>query len=76
MTIKLFITGGTIDCEKIEEENKYIFKKTHLFEILEQGKCNVDIESPVLMMKDSIYMTDSDREKILQNCKNCKENFE
>ena len=25
------------------------------------------------MMKDSIYMTDRDREKILQSCKDCKE---
>jgi len=74
MTIKLFITGGTIDCERIEKNNKYIFKKTHIPRMLEQGRCNVDIESHILMLKDSIYMTDSDREKILQSCKNCKEN--
>ena len=73
MTIKLFITGGTIDCERIEDKDKYIFDKTHLPEILEQGRCKVNIESQVLMMKDSIYMDDKDREKILQNCKDCKE---
>jgi len=73
MKIKLFITGGTIDCEKIEDRDKYIFKKTHLPEMLEQAKCKVDIDSQVLMMKDSIYMSDEDRKEILQGCENCAE---
>ncbi len=73
MTIKLLITGGTIDCERIEQGDKYIFEKTHLPEMLKQGRCKVDIDSQVLMLKDSMYMTDKDREKILQNCKDCKE---
>lgn len=65
MTIKLFITGGTIDCEKIDEKGKYVFDKTHIPAMLEQGRCEINIESQVLFMKDSIYMTDEDREKIL-----------
>mgnify|MGYP000094191146 CR=1 FL=1 len=73
MAIKLFITGGTIDCKRIEENGKYVFEKTHLPEMLEQGRCKVDIDNQVLMLKDSIYITDSDREKILQSCKDCKE---
>lgn len=73
MAIKLLITGGTIDCERIEEKDKYIFKKTHLPQMLEQGTCKIEINSQVLMLKDSIYMNDTDREKILQNCKDCKE---
>ncbi len=73
MTIKLFITGGTIDCERIEDKDKYVFEKTHLPEMLNQGRCKVDIANQVLIMKDSIYMTNEDREKILQSCKDCKE---
>ena len=73
MTIKLFITGGTIDCEKIEKENKYIFTKTHLPEMLEQARNRVDINSEILMLKDSVYMTNSDRERILKRCKSTKE---
>ena len=73
MTIKLLITGGTIDCERIEENDKYVFEKTHLPEMLEQGRCKIDIDSQILMLKDSIYMTDEDREKILQSCKDCEE---
>ena len=74
MTIKILITGGTIDVEKIKEGDKYIFDKTYLPEMLEQGRCKVDVASQVLMLKDSIYMTNEDREKILQSCKDCKEN--
>ena len=73
MAIKLFITGGTIDCEKIETENKYIFTKTHLPQMLEQGRNKININSEVLMLKDSIYMTDKDRDKILEKCKSCNE---
>lgn len=73
MTIRVFITGGTIDCERIEKGNKYIFTKTHLPEMLKQARNKEDIKSEVLMLKDSIHMTDTDRKKILQSCKECKE---
>ncbi|MDP2864292.1 MAG: asparaginase domain-containing protein [bacterium] len=74
MAIKLFITGGTIDCEKLDPSTeKYIFSETHLPEMLKQAKNRIGIKLEVLMLKDSIYMTDSDREKILQGCKSCKE---
>tara|TARA_Y100000310_G_C20180690_1_gene577971 strand:- start:60 stop:545 length:486 start_codon:yes stop_codon:yes gene_type:complete len=72
--IKLFITGGTIDVDKIEEGDKYIFDKTKTPQMFEQARCKVDIKSQVLFLKDSIYTTDEDREKILQSCKECTEN--
>ena len=74
MAIKLFITGGTIDCERIEAGKKYHFGETYIPEILRQARCQVNMESQVLFMKDSIHVTDEDREKILQRCKNCEEN--
>jgi len=75
MAIKLFITGGTIDCERVDPDTeKYVFLETHLPEMLKQAKNRIAIELEVLMLKDSIYMTDSDREKILSGCKSCKEN--
>lgn len=72
--IKLFITGGTIDVDKIEEGDKYIFDETKTPQMIEQARCKVDIKSQVLFLKDSLYATDEDREKILQNCKDCIEN--
>ena len=73
MTIRILLTGGTIDCERIEQGDKYVFDKTHLPEMLEQGRCKLDIESQVLFLKDSIYTTDEDRKKILLTCKDCDE---
>jgi len=74
MAIILFVTGGTIDCEKIDPAtNKYIFTKTHLPEMLKQARNRVDIELEVLLLKHSMDITDSDRKKILQKCKSCKE---
>jgi len=74
MIIKLFITGRTIDCEQINPDTKeYIFSETHLPEMLKRGRNKVDVDLEVLMLKDSAYMTDSDRENILQKCKSCKE---
>jgi L-asparaginase len=73
MTIRILLTGGTIDCERIEQGDKYVFDETHLPEMLEQGRCKLDIESQVLFLKDSIYTTDEDRKKILLTCKDCDE---
>lgn len=72
MKIKLFATGGTIDCEQIKKGNKYVFSKTHLPKMLKQGRCKINLDRKVLMMKDSLYMADADRAKILQKCKSCK----
>jgi L-asparaginase len=74
MTIRILITGGTIDCERIEQGDKYVFEKTYLPEMLKQGRCKLDIKSQVLFLKRSIFTTDEDRENILHTCKDCKEN--
>lgn len=71
--IKVLITGGTIDVDKIEDGDKYLFDKTYLPKILEQSRCKVELNSEVLFLKDSIYMTDADREEILQRCRGCSE---
>ncbi len=73
MKIKLFITGGTIDKEYNELNGELIFRKSHLPEMLEQAKNKVDIKSETIMLKDSLYMKDSDRKKILEKCKSCKQ---
>ncbi len=73
MTIKLLITGGTIDAEKIKENGDYIYGETYIPKMLEQGKCKVSIDSQILFLKDSLYITEDDRNKILQNCRDCKE---
>lgn len=73
MEIKLFVTGGTFDKEYDELEGQLFFKQTHVAEMLNEGRCKLDIEIETLMMIDSLDMTDQDRQKILLACQNTKQ---
>ena len=68
MSIRIFITGGTFDKEYNEITGQLYFKDTHLHELLEMGRCKVDVEIRTLMMIDSLEMTDEDRELIVHQC--------
>lgn len=73
MSIRLFITGGTIDKQYNPLNGELIFTKTRLSEMLEQAKNKVDIEPEFLLLKDSLDMTEGDRAMILEKCKTAKE---
>lgn len=73
MKVKIFVTGGTFDKEYNELKGELFFKETHLFEMLKSGRNEVGVDISVLMMIDSLDMTNSDRQKILENCKKSKE---
>ena len=73
MIIKVLITGGTFDKEYNELNGKLFFKHTHLPEMLELGRCRLNIKIAPLMMIDSLNMTDTDRSIILENCKKAEE---
>ena len=73
MSIKLFITGGTIDKQYNSLDGEFVFVKTHLPEMLGQAKNKVDIEPEVLMLKDSLDMDNNDRAVILEKCKTTRE---
>ncbi len=73
MAIRIFITGGTFDKEYNELDGSLFFKDTHLPEMLKLGRSKVDVETRTLMMIDSLEMTDADRQVILDQCKNAKE---
>ena len=67
--IKIFATGGTFDKEFNEINGELYFKKTNLFELLELGRSQVDIKIETLMMVDSLQMTGTERQYILEKCK-------
>ena len=71
MAVKILITGGTFDKEYDEINGKLYFNDTHLPEILNLGRCALDVSMDRLMMIDSLEMTDSDREQILKECRRC-----
>lgn len=68
MSVKLLITGGTIDKKYNELNGELIFNQSSIDQMLEQGRSKVDIATEEVMMKDSLEMTDTDRGKILAAC--------
>ncbi len=67
-TIKLFVTGGTFDKEYNELNGRLFFKHSHVSEMLKLGRSLLDIHVETLMMQDSLEMSDSQRNYILQRC--------
>ena len=70
--IKLFATGGTFDKEFNEINGELEFEKTNLHELLELGRCKLNIKIETLMMIDSLKMSEAERNYIVEKCK--KEN--
>jgi len=66
--IKVLVTGGTFDKEYNELNGALFFKETHLFEMLDLGRCHLELKVETLMMKDSLDFTDSDRKLIADTC--------
>ena len=68
MTIKLLITGGTIDKQYNELNGELIFTQSSVEEMLRQGRSKLDISCETVMLKDSLDMNDNDRQQILAAC--------
>ena len=73
MTVRIFVTGGTFDKEYNELNGSLFFNKTHLEDMLERGRCKLDVAVSVLMMLDSLDMTQADRDTIVAACADCGE---
>jgi L-asparaginase len=73
MAIRLFVTGGTFDKEYDEIRGRLYFHDTHLPQMLEMGRCRVEVEIRTLMMVDSLEMTEADRELIARQCRDAPE---
>ena len=67
--IKIFSTGGTFDKEFNEITGELFFKKTQLYELLDMGRSKLDIKIETLMMVDSLKMSDTERQYIVDKCK-------
>ena len=73
MAIRVFVTGGTFDKEYDEIQGRLYFKDTHLPEMLEMGRCRLEVDIRTLMMVDSLEMTEGDREIIARHCRDVPE---
>ncbi len=73
-TIRIIITGGTIDKEYDPVTGELTFAKSHLANMLNQVRCRARIAFEEIMLKDSLQMRSEDREVILKKCVDCSEN--
>ena len=73
MGIRIFVTGGTFDKEYNELTGKLDFKDSLLPDLLEMGRSRLDTSIRTLMLIDSLDMTDTDRNIILESCERCEE---
>jgi L-asparaginase len=73
MAIRVFITGGTFDKAYDEISGRLSFRDTHIQEMLQLGRCRLELAVRTLMMVDSLDMTDADRQLILANCRSAAE---
>jgi len=73
MTIKILITGGTFDKEYSELTGELFFKNTHISDMLELGRANINVKIRTLMLIDSLKMNDNHRKIIFEKCQSSKE---
>ncbi|PID83835.1 asparaginase [Candidatus Gracilibacteria bacterium] len=67
--IQIFAAGGTIDVNEIKNNDEYMFAETYIPKMLKQGNCTIPIDVKTIFLKDSLYITDKDRDKIVTACK-------
>lgn len=67
--VRILITGGTFDKRYDEIRGRLFFKDSHLPEMLALGRSKLPVEIRTLMMIDSLAMSDSDREIIVEQCR-------
>jgi len=73
MGVRIFVTGGTFDKEYDEIRGTLYLRETHLPEMLELGRCHLEVEVETLMMIDSLEMTDQDRTVVADAVRGCAE---
>jgi L-asparaginase len=75
MNITILITGGTIDnLEYGHEDDVPKRQKSLIPDLIKQARITESIETKVVCFKDSKFVNDTDREKMLLHCKTSSSN--
>lgn len=64
MTIRILATGGTIDKIYFDAKSQYQVGEPQILEVLREANVTFEYEVVSLLRKDSLEMTDEDRERI------------
>lgn len=71
--MKILITGGTLDKQYNPLNGSLVFNETSVTDMLNQSRHTIEVDLDVLMLKDSLEMTDEDRLIISNACNECEE---
>jgi L-asparaginase len=72
-TLRLIVTGGTFDKQYDELNGTLAFGSTHVEDVLRRGRSDVALVVEVLMLKDSLDLTDDDRARIVASARASEE---
>lgn len=73
MPIRVLVTGGTFDKEYNELAGTLSFRETHVPDMLARARCRLDVAIEVLLMIDSLEMTDHHRALVVAATRDCPE---
>ncbi len=73
MHIRFIIAGGTIDKTYNDLTGDLAFGDTHLNQMLKQARFDGQLTTEHILMKDSLDMTQEDRDKLAEACFDAKE---
>jgi L-asparaginase len=68
MQIKLLLTGGTIDKQYNYLTAEMDYVNTHIRQMLKQARSRVDLDIEQLMLLDSLEITETQRQQIVERC--------
>ena len=71
-SVRVIVTGGTLDKEYDQQKGELVFRRSHVRQILDQAKVR-EVTVEKVMLKDSLHMDRTDRERILEACRACPE---
>ncbi len=67
MQLEIFTTGGTIDKVYFDAKSTFEVGAPQILEVLREANLNIDYQVTPLMRKDSLELTDEDREMVWQS---------
>lgn len=67
--VGVLVTGGTFDKDYDLLNGELGFKKTHVLEMFKRGRSTLPMSIHVLMMVDSLDMTEEQRQMIVEQCR-------
>jgi L-asparaginase len=69
MKLRILVTGGTFDKVYDELTGRLFFRDTHVPQMLQRGRCRLDVAVETVMMIDSLDMDDRGRAAVVGRCR-------